>query len=82
MLSVSMLTINADDHPLMRRFHEPGDEKRMVVLLPPDRIDAWLDSGCQDAPVFFVPYPVESLCAQSVPKAVRQGGKVQVKTCE
>lgn len=28
-----MLTINADDHPFMRQFHKPDDEKRMVVIL-------------------------------------------------
>ena len=31
--SFTMLTINADAHPLMRRFHRPDDEKRMLVLL-------------------------------------------------
>ena len=31
--SFSMLTVNADDHPLMRLFHKPNDEKRMVVIL-------------------------------------------------
>ena len=82
LLSFSMLTINADEHPLMRRFHKQGDEKRMVVELPPDKLDAWLDSGCQDAPAFFVPYPAESLTAQAAPKADRQGGKVPVNTCE
>jgi putative SOS response-associated peptidase YedK len=30
--SYTMLTINADDHPLMRLFHKPADEKRMVVI--------------------------------------------------
>lgn len=35
--SLSMLTVNADEHPLMRRFHKPGDEKRSVVVL--DRAD-------------------------------------------
>ena len=29
--SFAMLTVNADGHPLMRRFHQPGDEKRMVA---------------------------------------------------
>ena len=82
LLSFSMLTINADEHPLMRRFHKLGDEKRMVVVLPPDRIDAWLDSGCQDAPAFFVPYPAESLTAQAAPKTDRQGGKVPADTPE
>jgi len=30
--SFSMLTINADTHPVMNHFHRPGDEKRMVVI--------------------------------------------------
>lgn len=32
-LSFTMLTVNADDHALMKRFHRRGDEKRMVVIL-------------------------------------------------
>lgn len=40
--SMSMLTINADGHPLMQRFHKPEDEKRSVVILPPEDWDAWL----------------------------------------
>lgn len=43
-LSFTMLTINADSHPLMRRFHKPEDEKRSVVVLPQAAYDAWLDA--------------------------------------
>jgi hypothetical protein len=32
-LSFTMLTINADEHPLMKRFHKPEDEKRSVGIL-------------------------------------------------
>jgi len=39
--SFTVLTINADAHPLMRLFHRPTDEKRMVVILPMDRYDTW-----------------------------------------
>ena len=42
--SFTMLTVNADEHPLMRMFHKPIDEKRMVVILPQDRYDDWLDA--------------------------------------
>jgi putative SOS response-associated peptidase YedK len=31
--SFTMLTINADDHPLMRNYHKPDDEKRMVFAM-------------------------------------------------
>ncbi len=42
--SFSMLTINADHHPIMNRFHRPGDEKRTPVVLAPDQFGAWLDA--------------------------------------
>ena len=40
--SMAMLTVNADEHPFMNRFHEPGHEKRMVVILEPEDYDGWL----------------------------------------
>jgi putative SOS response-associated peptidase YedK len=42
----TQLTINADMHPLMRRFHRPEDEKRALVIVAPDDYDAWL--RCRD----------------------------------
>jgi hypothetical protein len=39
LLSFSMLTINADQHPLMKRFHKPGEEKRMPLILEPQYHD-------------------------------------------
>lgn len=44
--SFTQLTVNADDHPLIRRFHKPGDEKRSVVIVPEDHYADWL--GCKD----------------------------------
>jgi putative SOS response-associated peptidase YedK len=62
--SFSMLTINADDHPLMRRFHKPGDEKRMVVMLEDDQRDRWLLASHDEARTFFAQYPAENLIAR------------------
>lgn len=60
--SYTMLTINADSHPLMNHFHKPTDEKRMVVILPSSRYQDWL--GCAtDARDFLQPYPAEQLKA-------------------
>lgn len=41
-LSFSMLTINADGHALMQRFHAPGDEKRSIVVVEPRDYEEWL----------------------------------------
>lgn len=61
--SYTMLTINATAHPLMRRFHKPADEKRMVVILPEDRYDAWLRAGADHSGAFMRPFPADQLAA-------------------
>ena len=48
-VSFSMLTINANDHPVMQRFHKPEEEKRTVIPLRPELFDAWLDATPQSA---------------------------------
>ena len=38
----SMLTINATDHPVMKHFHKPEDEKRSIVILQDSDYQNWL----------------------------------------
>lgn len=71
-LSFTMPTLNADTHPLMRRFHKPGDEKRGVVILPPETWDDWLN--CRDpelARSFLRLYPADALVAEPSPMPPR-----------
>ena len=65
--SFTRLNINADAHPLMKHFHKPGDEKRMVVVLPPERYADWLQASLQDSMDFLRPYPAEALKAEAPP---------------
>lgn len=53
--AMAMMTVNADDHPFMKRFHKPGDEKRMVVILDPSDYSKWLSCPVWEA---------KSLCKQ------------------
>ncbi len=69
LVSFSMLTINADDHPLMQRFHKPNDEKRMLVMLEPDAYTSWLHADAESVRSFFTPYPAEQLDAVTAPRA-------------
>lgn len=62
--SYTMLTINADDHPLMKQYHKPEDEKRMVVILNEGDYDAWLQTPAVDSRDFLRQFPAESLVAQ------------------
>jgi putative SOS response-associated peptidase YedK len=48
-LSFSMLTINADNHPVMGKFHKPGDEKRSLVVMPTGRWSDWLGATASSA---------------------------------
>jgi putative SOS response-associated peptidase YedK len=68
LISFTMLTINADEHPLMKRFHKPDDEKRMIVLLEPNQIDEWLQAPIESASTFFQPYDADKLMAEAAPK--------------
>jgi len=62
-LSYTMLTVNADDHPLMRMFHKPTDEKRMVVILPTDRYQDWLQAPAEHSMEFIRPFPADAMHA-------------------
>ncbi len=64
--SYTMLTINADGHPLMRLFHKPTDEKRMVVILPPQSFRDWLQAPLEHSSEFLRPYPADALQALTV----------------
>ncbi len=66
-LSFSMLTINADGHPVMDRFHKPGDEKRMLVLLEPQQYQGWLEGALVNDTAVYHPYPAEKLVAVADP---------------
>jgi putative SOS response-associated peptidase YedK len=59
--SFTMLTINADDHPLMRNFHRPKDEKRMIVILAPAYFDEWLNAKAERSARFLIPFPSDQL---------------------
>jgi putative SOS response-associated peptidase YedK len=54
--SYTMLTLNADAHPLMRRMHKPdpalppqAQDKRSVVSIEPEDVDTWLFGTVQQA---------------------------------
>ena len=62
--SFTMLTVNADDHSLMRNYHKPSDEKRMVVILPEDGYDAWLQAKPDHSQAFLRQFPAAKLVAK------------------
>jgi putative SOS response-associated peptidase YedK len=72
-LSFTMLTVNADEHPLMRRFHRPGAEKRSVVILRPEEYGDWLGARSTDeARSFLNLFPAEEMAAEPKPLPPRK----------
>ena len=67
-LSFTMLTINADAHPIFNRLHRPGEEKRMVVILDETDYDAWLEAPLTRVKEFLKPYPADRLDAEPAPR--------------
>ncbi|WP_321170246.1 SOS response-associated peptidase family protein [Pseudoduganella aquatica] len=66
--SFTQLTINADDHPLMQRFHKPGDEKRALVIVPQNEWDDWLQASEPEyARSFLRHYPAEAMTSWECP---------------
>lgn len=68
--SYTMLTINADDHPFMRQYHKPDDEKRMIVILNEDAYDAWLQASATESRDFLRQFPPDSLVADEPQKSL------------
>ncbi|MBO3656561.1 SOS response-associated peptidase family protein [Acinetobacter haemolyticus] len=67
--SATMLTMNAIDHPMMKEFHEPGDVKRSVVVIPHDRLNEWLSlKQPNQLSRFMCGFPVEEFECSHVPK--------------
>lgn len=66
--SYTMLTINADHHDLMRAFHKPTDEKRMVAILPESSYDDWLSASAEESMEFMRAYPAD-LMKDEAPEA-------------
>ena len=70
--SFSLLTVNADDHPLCGRLHRPGDEKRMPVIIAESDFKAWLHATPETAKGFLRAAPAQWLIAEPAPQKPRK----------
>jgi putative SOS response-associated peptidase YedK len=72
--SFTMLTINADSHPLMKHMHRPDpkrpvshQDKRMVAILHESQYAEWLDAPVERSMAYLLPYPAERMLATPEP---------------
>jgi putative SOS response-associated peptidase YedK len=73
--SYTMLTMNANTHPIMRRMHKPDpkvgpdeQDKRSVVAIEQEHVVAWLNGALTQAGELVKPPPVNLIIAEPVTK--------------
>ena len=66
--SFSMLTINADGHPIMKHFHKPDDEKRSIVVLNDSNYLPWLHANQGEAKTMLNLAPNGFLLSEPAPR--------------
>ena len=66
--SFSLLTINSDGHPVMGRFHAPGDEKRSLVIIPSEDREGWLHATPSNARDYLKLMPASEFTAGPDPR--------------
>ena len=65
-VSFTLLTLNANNHALLRRYQQPGSEKRMPVILNEGAYGAWLTVRMEKAKEFMRQYSASWLAANPV----------------
>lgn len=78
--SYTMLTLNADHHPLMNRMHKPERDPATKEVLPPEKqdkrsvipiergdVDQWLAGTVEEAQQLLRLAPVEAFAAGPIP---------------
>lgn len=66
--SCTMITMDAIDHPMMKEFHEPGDIKRSVIVIPHSRLEEWLNWKSPNIQSFVEGFQVDEFECSHVPK--------------
>lgn len=67
--SATMVTMDAIDHPMMKEFHESGNVKRSVIVIPHERLNEWLSWKSPDIQAFVEGFPEGEFECSHVPKA-------------
>jgi putative SOS response-associated peptidase YedK len=82
--SYTLLTLNADAHPLMNRMHKPDpqrppamQDKRSVVPIEAADVDTWLHAPLEQAAQLVRLAPVERFVAQPEGPAVKPAGPAE-----
>ncbi|MEJ7685603.1 MAG: SOS response-associated peptidase family protein [Variovorax sp.] len=87
--SFAMLTINADEHEMMKHMHRPDpkrplemQDKRMVVILPEAQYAEWLDAPVERAMQYMTHCPAERLMTTAEPPVLKEVKRAEMRPDE
>ena len=66
--SSTMITMDAIQHEMMKHFHEPGNVKRSVIVIPHARLEEWLSWKSPNIQSFVQGFPVDEFECAHAPK--------------
>ena len=70
-ISFCILTKDASTHPLLNRFHKPGDPKRMPIIIPETEMCHWLEANLKIANTLITAASSIDLIGQPAPKEMK-----------
>lgn len=76
--SATMISLDANQHPMMKEFHEPRTDKRCVMIIPHDELDNWLSLKEPDISQFIKGFPVEEFECFYSPKPNKNSNDQQL----
>lgn len=76
--SATMLTMDAINHSMMSTFHEPGNIKRSVIVIPKHRLEEWLSFKSPNITSFVQGFDVAEFECSHVPKRKHSGPSPQL----
>ena len=66
--SATLITMEASDHSIMKKFHKPEDQKRSIIIVSHERLDEWLSLSTPIIDDFVIGFPVEEFESFYCPK--------------
>jgi putative SOS response-associated peptidase YedK len=77
-MTFTLLTVDASDHPLAAHLQRPGEDARMVAMLNPAELDAWLDCAPDQMTQMLRLPPAEALQLTPAPPPVVRNAPTRI----
>lgn len=77
-MTFTLLTVDASEHPLAAHLQRPGEDARMVAMLDATDLDAWLDCPVEHMASMLKPCPADALALTPAPPPVARHAPTRI----